>query len=158
MSQEPAMAAADLDRFVAAQEGSHDRALAELRDGRKRSHWMWYVFPQIRGLGSSPTSRRYAIAGREEAAAYLAHPVLGPRLTACAEALLAVEGKTALEILGSPDDMKLRSCATLFAQVAPAGSVFERLLRKYFDGVPDAATLRPLGPSTAAGATLFIVD
>ncbi len=135
----------DLDRFVKAQEGDYERALAELRSGRKRSHWMWYVFPQVRGLGASPTSRHFAIEGREEAAAYLAHPVLGPRLVACAEALLGLEGKSAREILGSPDDLKLRSCATLFAEVAPPGSVFRKLLDKYFEGRPDAATLRLLG-------------
>ena len=135
----------DLDRFVAAQEGDYERALAELRSGRKRSHWMWYVFPQIRGLGSSPTSRHFAIAGREEAAAYLSHPVLGPRLVTCAEALLAIDGSTAHEILGSPDDLKLRSCATLFAEVAPPGSVFRGLLDKYFEGKPDPATLQLLG-------------
>ena len=134
----------DLDRFVTAQEGEYERALAELRSGRKRSHWMWYVFPQIRGLGSSPTSRHFAIQGREEAAAYLAHPVLGPRLVACAEALLGIEGRSAREILGSPDDLKLRSCATLFAHVAPPGSVFERLLARYFEGRPDPATLQLL--------------
>ena len=126
----------DLDRFVSAQEGDYEQALAELRDGRKRSHWMWFVFPQLRGLG---------IERREEAAAYLAHPVLGPRLVACAEALLETEGRTAREILGSPDDLKLRSCATLFAEVAPAGSVFERLLDKYFEGQADPVTLRLLG-------------
>jgi uncharacterized protein (DUF1810 family) len=136
---------AHLHRFVTAQEGNYGAALEELRAGRKRSHWMWYVFPQLEGLGSSPMSRRYAISGMEEAAAYLAHPLLGPRLVACAEALLASKDGTALEILGSPDDMKLRSCATLFAQVAPTGSVFERLLEKYFRGEPDAATLRLLG-------------
>jgi uncharacterized protein (DUF1810 family) len=135
----------DLDRFVAAQDGDYERALEELRSGRKRSHWMWYVFPQIRGLGSSPTSRRFAIEGREEAAAYLAHPLLGPRLVACAEALLGIEGRTAREILGSPDDLKLRSSATLFVEVAPPGSVFERLLDKYFEGRPDPATLQLLG-------------
>lgn len=135
----------DLDRFVTAQEGDYERALAELRSGRKRTHWMWYVFPQIRGLGSSPTSQHFAIQGRDEAAAYLAHPVLGPRLVACAEALLGIEGRSAREILGSPDDLKLRSSATLFAEVAPPGSVFERLLARYFEGRPDPATLQLLG-------------
>jgi uncharacterized protein (DUF1810 family) len=120
----------DLNRFVQAQEGDYDRALAEIRSGRKRSHWMWYVFPQIEGLGFSPTSRRYSIKGRAEAEAYLRHPVLGPRLVKCAEAALGVEGRSAFEIFGSPDDMKLRSCATLFSQISPAGSVFHRLLEK----------------------------
>ena len=124
----------DLDRFVQAQEGDHARALAEVRAGRKRSHWMWYIFPQLDGLGSSATARRYAIKNLAEARAYLGHPVLGPRLVECAEAALGVEGRSAFEIFGSPDDMKLRSCATLFACVSPAGSVFHRLLDRYYQG------------------------
>jgi uncharacterized protein (DUF1810 family) len=132
----------DLGRFVHAQEGNYERALAEITAGRKRSHWMWYVFPQFDGLGFSPTSRRYSIKSVAEARAYLAHPVLGPRLTECAEAALRVEGRSALEVFGSPDDMKLRSCATLFAHVSPAGSVFERLLDRYFAGQRDDRTLR----------------
>ncbi len=135
----------DLGRFVQAQEGDYERALSEIRSGRKRSHWMWYVFPQYDGLGSSPTSRRYAIKSLAEAQAYLSHPVLGPRLVECAEAALGVEGRSAFEIFGSPDDMKLRSCATLFARVSPAGSVFQRLLDKFFQGQLDAKTLRLLG-------------
>ena len=135
----------DLARFVQAQEGDYQRALSEVRAGRKRSHWMWYIFPQYDGLGFSPTSRRYSIKSVAEAQAYLAHPVLGPRLTECAEAALRVEGRSALEVFGSPDDMKLRSCATLFAHVSPAGSVFERLLSKYFDGERDDRTLRLIG-------------
>jgi uncharacterized protein (DUF1810 family) len=135
----------NLNRFLEAQEGDYDRALGEIRSGRKRSHWMWYVFPQIEGLGFSPMSRRYSIKSRAEAEAYLGSPVLGPRLVECAEAALAVEGRSALDVFGSPDDMKLRSCATLFAQVSPAGSVFRRLLDKYFEGKPDEATLRLLG-------------
>jgi uncharacterized protein (DUF1810 family) len=137
----------DLSRFVQAQEGDYERALAEITSGRKRSHWMWYIFPQLDGLGSSPTARQYAIKSRAEAGAYLNHPVLGPRLIACAEAALGVEGRSALEIFGFPDDMKLRSCVTLFAQVSPAGSVFHRLLDKYFRGLPDDKTLRLLGIS-----------
>ena len=135
----------DLERFVRAQEEDYDRALAEIRSGHKRSHWMWYVFPQLDGLGSSSTARRYAIKSIAEARAYLDHPVLGPRLIACAEAALAVKGRSAHEILGSPDDMKLRSCATLFAQVAPPGSVFAQLIDKYFAGRPDDKTLHLLG-------------
>jgi uncharacterized protein (DUF1810 family) len=134
----------DLERFVSAQRSSYDRALAEIVAGRKRSHWMWYVFPQLAGLGVSAMSRRYAIVSLEEADAYLRHPVLGPRLRACAEAALGVDGRSALAIFGSPDDLKLRSCATLFAQVSPAGSVFHRLLERYFAGEPDQATLRLL--------------
>ncbi len=135
----------DLARFVQAQEGVYDRALAEVRAGRKRSHWMWFVFPQIEGLGFSPTSRLYSIKSRAEAEAYLAHPVLGPRLRECAEAALGVPGRTAFEIFGSPDDMKLRSCATLFARVSPPGSVFERLLDRFFQGQPDGKTIQLLG-------------
>jgi uncharacterized protein (DUF1810 family) len=141
----------DLNRFVQVQEDDYEQALAEIRGGRKRSHWMWYVFPQIDGLGFSATSRRYAIKSLAEAKAYLAHPVLGPRLTECAEAALGVEGRSAYEIFGSPDDMKLRSCATLFACVAPAGSVFDRLLAKYFHGERDGKTLRLLGLAPDAG-------
>jgi len=134
----------DLDRFVEAQDGDYDRALAEIRRGRKESHWMWYVFPQIDGLGSSPTARRYAIRSRAEAEAYLDHPVLGPRLIEIAEAAAGVDAKSATDVFGHPDDLKLRSCATLFAAVSPPGSVFERLLEKYFGGEPDGATLRLL--------------
>ena len=135
----------DLGRFLEAQSGDYQTALAEVRAGRKRSHWMWYIFPQIGGLGLSSMSRRYAIGSLGEARAYLAHPVLGPRLVEIAEAALAVEGRSARDIFGSPDDMKLRSCATLFARAAPAGSVFARLLDRYFDGTPDARTLELLG-------------
>ena len=112
---------------------------------------MWYIFPQIEGLGTSETSRRYAIKGRAEAEAYLAHPVLGPRLIACAEAALAVEGRSAREILGTPDDMKLMSCATLFAAVSPEGSIFDRLIDKYFDGERDGKTLERIGPAPRDG-------
>ena len=134
----------NLNRFVRAQEQSYRQALSELERGRKQSHWMWYVFPQFDGLGSSSTSRFYSIKSEAEARAYLEHPVLGPRLAECAEAMLAVDGKSARAILGSPDDMKLKSCATLFAHVSPPGSVFERLLDKFYDGERDAATLRLL--------------
>ena len=135
----------DLNRFVQAQADDYEQALSEIRRGRKRSHWMWYIFPQIDGLGFSSMSRRYAIKSLAEAEAYLSHPILGPRLTECAEAALQVEGLSALEIFGSPDDMKLKSCATLFARVSSAGSVFERLLEKYYHGEPDGKTLRLLG-------------
>jgi uncharacterized protein (DUF1810 family) len=142
----------DLARFVDAQRGSYERALAEITSGRKRSHWMWYVFPQLAGLGVSAKSRKYAIASLAEAEAYLRHEVLGPRLVACAHAALAVEGGSAREIFGSPDDLKLRSSATLFAQVSAAGSVFHRLLEKYFGGEPDEATLRLIAASGASSA------
>jgi len=132
----------DLNRFLLGQESIYGLALSELRSGRKRSHWMWFVFPQFVGLGASPMSRYYAIKSVAEADAYLRHPVLGPRLVECCEAVLAVKERTALEIFGSPDDLKLRSCATLFAHVSPAGSVFERLLARYFADEPDDRTLR----------------
>jgi uncharacterized protein (DUF1810 family) len=134
----------NLNRFVQAQAEDYEQALGEIRSGRKQSHWMWYIFPQFDGLGFSPTSQRYSIKSVAEAKAYLAHPVLGPRLRECAEAVLGVEGRSAFEIFGSPDDMKLRSCATLFACVAPEGSVFERLIGKYYRGERDGKTLRLL--------------
>jgi uncharacterized protein (DUF1810 family) len=135
----------NLNRFVQAQEDDYERALSEIKSGRKRSHWMWYIFPQFDGLGFSSTSKRYAIKSVAEAEAYLNHPLLGPRLMECAEAVLRVEGQSAFEIFGSPDDMKLRSCATLFASVSPADSVFARLLDRYYRGERDSKTLRLLG-------------
>ena len=135
----------DLNRFLLGQESLYGLALSELRSGRKRSHWMWFVFPQFAGLGASPMSQHYAIKSAAEAEAYLRHPVLGPRLVECCEAVLAVKDRTALEIFGSPDDVKLRSCATLFAHVSPPGSVFEQLLERYFPEGPDDRTLRLLG-------------
>jgi uncharacterized protein (DUF1810 family) len=134
----------NLSRFVEAQADDYDRALAEIRAGRKQSHWMWYVFPQFQGLGSSPTSRHFAINSAAEASAYLAHPTLGPRLLECAESVLRIQGRSALEIFGSPDDMKLRSCATLFAAVSPDGSVFHRIIDGYFQGERDERTIRLL--------------
>jgi len=131
----------DLIRFVRAQAGDYEQALAEIRAGTKRSHWMWYVFPQFVGLGSSPTSMHYAIKSREEAEAYLAHPILGPRLIECGEAALQIQGRSAPQIFGSPDDMKLRSSATLFASVSPGGSVFHRLIDTYFAGKQDVRTI-----------------
>ena len=134
----------DLGRFLTAQTGVYEQALAELTRGRKQSHWMWFVFPQIAGLGSSEMSRRYAIAGASEARAYLAHPVLGSRLRACFQATLSVEGRTAHQIFGSPDDLKLRSSATLFAAVSERDSIFQKVLDQYFAGQPDVQTLRLL--------------
>lgn len=130
----------NLERFVSAQQGVYERALAELRRGEKESHWMWFIFPQIRGLGSSSTARHYAIQGRDEAVAYLKHPILGPRLIECCNALLRIEGKSASEIMGYPDDLKLRSSMTLFALVAPEQSEFRRVLQKYYDGEEDNRT------------------
>jgi uncharacterized protein (DUF1810 family) len=138
----------DLDRFVNAQVGDYDQALSEIRAGRKRSHWMWYIFPQFDGLGSSPISQRYSIKSLAEAKAYLSHSVLGPRLTLVCEVALSVKGRSAFEIFGTPDDMKLRSCATLFAAVSPPGSVFERVLEKYFNGQRDETTSRFIGISS----------
>lgn len=137
----------DLGRFVRAQEGIYQQALTELKRGEKRTHWMWFIFPQVDGLGYSATSKQYAIKSVEEAHAYLAHPVLGTRLRECAEVVEAVEGRTALQIFGSPDDMKLKSSATLFAAVAgtgPTNSVFSRILTRYFDGEQDTKTLQLL--------------
>ena len=134
----------NLNRFVQAQEDDYEQALGEIRSGRKQSHWMWYIFPQFDGLGFSSTSKRYSIKSVAEAKAYLAHPVLGPRLRACTDAVLGVEGRSAVEIFGSPDVKKLRSCATLFACVSPEGSVFERLIGRYYRGERDGKTLRLL--------------
>lgn len=135
----------NLDRFLQAQARNYDLALAEISSGRKMSHWMWYIFPQFDGLGFSSTSKYYAIKSRAEAEAYLNHPVLGARLVECAEAALAVEGRSALEIFGSVDDMKFKSSATLFACVSAPGSVFERLLDKYYYGQRDNKTLSLMG-------------
>jgi uncharacterized protein (DUF1810 family) len=135
----------DLNRFISAQDGVYDRALVELRAGLKRSHWMWYVFPQIDGLGHSPTTRLYSIKSLEEARQYLAHPVLGARLVECAEAVLAVQGQSASDIFGHPDDWKLQSSMTLFKLVSGPGSVFERVLDKYYQGKQDSRTLQIAG-------------
>ncbi|SFL16448.1 DUF1810 domain-containing protein [Methylobacterium pseudosasicola] len=134
----------NLERFVAAQEGVHERALAELRAGEKRSHWMWFIFPQIAGLGSSPMAQRYAIGSLDEARAYLAHPVLGPRLRTCTAAVSGVTGRSAHAIFGSPDDMKFRSSMTLFARAAPEEPQFAEALARYFGGEPDPLTLAKL--------------
>ena len=135
----------DLNRFLRAQKDSYERALAEIKAGRKRTHWMWYVFPQIDGLGVSSISKKYAIKSADEARAYLDHPVLGPRLLECAEAVVRIEGRTAEEIFGSPDDLKLRSCATLFACILPQASVFDRLIEKFYRGERDGRTQQLLG-------------
>jgi uncharacterized protein (DUF1810 family) len=133
--------AADLGRFVAAQDAVLDQVREELRAGRKRSHWMWFVFPQLRGLGSSAMAQQYGLASREEARAYLDHPVLGPRLEDCTALVNAVEGRSAEDILGGIDALKFRSCMTLFAAVRPGESVFRSALQRYFGGVPDPRTL-----------------
>ena len=132
----------DLQRFVDAQDrgGTYDRALAELRDGRKTSHWMWFVFPQIAGLGSSPMAQRYAISSLDEARAYLAHPVLGDRLREAARALTGLDTRSPDEVLGGIDAMKLRSSMTLFMRAAPEEPVFAQVLDQYFGGAADDAT------------------
>jgi uncharacterized protein (DUF1810 family) len=132
----------NLNRFIQAQEDAYDPALQEIRRGRKQSHWMWYVFPQFAGLGQSTVAKHYSIGSIAEAEAYLAHPLLGPRLIECFQSVLLIQGSTAHEIFGSPDDLKLRSCATLFASISPKGSIFTRLLEKYFEGSPDGRTLQ----------------
>jgi len=134
----------DLERFVAAQAPVIERVRRELAAGRKASHWMWFVFPQVAGLGFSPMSQRYAIASAAEAEAYLAHPVLGPRLEDTVSLVLAHRDRSAHEIFGSPDDRKFRSCLTLFDHVAPAG-LFAEALDAFFGGVRDARTLEKLG-------------
>lgn len=136
----------NLRRFVDAQAPVYDTVLAELRAGRKRSHWIWFIFPQIAGLGHSATAQLYAIASLDEAAAYAAHPVLGPRLRACSALVAAIEGRTVEQIFGYPDDMKFRSSMTLFARAVPDEPVFAACLDKYFSSVPDAATLDRLQP------------
>lgn len=135
---------ASLDEFVAAQDPVFPAVLAELRAGRKRTHWMWFVFPQLAALGRSATAKLYGLGGLAEARAYFAHPVLGPRLVECTRLVNAVEGRTAHEIFGSPDDLKFHSCVTLFHHAAPTEEAFVEALRKYHGGVEDAATAQLL--------------
>ncbi|MDR2655847.1 MAG: DUF1810 domain-containing protein [Oscillospiraceae bacterium] len=139
----------NLARFVAAQEGSYRHALSEIRNGRKTSHWMWYIFPQVSGLGVSSTSRFYAISGLEEAAAYLAHPVLGKRLVEISKALLDLDGGDAAEVFGRPDDIKLKSSMTLFSLVENSSHIFGEVLHKFFNGKKDWRTLRILAKDQA---------
>ena len=141
----------DLDRFLRAQSGAYDQALSEIKNGRKRSHWMWYVFPQMVGLGYSYTSQQYGIKSRDEALAYLFHPVLGARLRECFEAVNALQDRSASDIFGDPDDLKLRSCATLFAAVSDSPSVFDQLLEEYFGGERDERTLALLEKPKESG-------
>ena len=135
----------NLERFVEAQNGVYDTALAELRAGRKRTHWMWFIFPQIEGLGHSAMAQRYAIRSADEAAAYLAHPVLGPRLRTCAAAVASHDDRGVDEIFGHPDNLKFHSSMTLFADVAPDEAIFQACLDQFFDGRADPATLERLG-------------
>jgi len=134
----------NLNRFINSQQDIYESVLAELKNGRKRTHWMWFIFPQLDGLGSSPTAKDYAIKSLEEAHHYLKHPILGKRLLECSEAILTIEGRSISDIFGYPDDLKLKSSMTLFACVAEPDSVFDRILDKYFDGEPDALTLQLL--------------
>ena len=131
----------NLERFVIAQNSVFKQVLSELKAGTKMSHWMWFIFPQIRGLGRSSISLEYAISSRNEAQAYLQHPILGPRLKECTRLVLQVEGRSAADIFDSPDDMKFRSSMTLFAQVSVDDDIFQRALQKYFNGTPDQLTL-----------------
>ena len=144
----------DLNRFLQAQENDYAQALLEIRSGQKRTHWIWFIFPQLDGLAFSSTSKHFAIKSRQEATAYLDHPVLGARLLECATALCQVEGKTAQQILGSTDALKVKSCATLFAQVSPAGSLFERLLARYYESESDAKTLQLLSRKSESASQL----
>jgi uncharacterized protein (DUF1810 family) len=139
----------DLERFLTAQAPVMDSVRAELRAGRKRSHWMWFVFPQLRDLGISATAQHYGIASLDEARAYLAHPLLGPRLRECCELMLAVPRKSAHDILGSPDDLKFRSCVTLFALAAPGEDLFRRCLERFYGGAPDPRTVALCGTMEA---------
>ena len=134
----------DLERFVLAQQPVYDTVLAELRSGRKQSHWMWFIFPQLRGLGSSSTATWFGIPSLRDAALYLHHPILGPRLIECTELVNAVSGRSAEEIFGGVDAMKFRSSMTLYSRVPEASTVFDRALTKYFDALPDPRTLERL--------------
>jgi uncharacterized protein (DUF1810 family) len=138
----------NLQRFVAAQLPVYEQACSELREGRKRSHWMWFVFPQLKGLGYSETARKFAISGLDEARAYLAHPILGARLRECCRLVNLVEGRSARQIFGDPDDLKFHSSLTLFAAAAPEEEVFRQALRKYFGGEGDRLTLAGLASSS----------
>jgi len=134
----------DLQRFVDAQDDVYEQVCAELRDGRKASHWMWFVFPQLRELGRSATALKFGIASLEEACAYLRHPVLGPRLKECTSLATRIDGRSITAIFGSPDDLKFRSCMTLFQCAAPEEKIFGAALQKFFGGVPDTLTLELL--------------
>lgn len=133
-----------LERFVHAQQPVYAQVIAELQDGQKRTHWMWFIFPQLRGLGRSEMASYYGISSKDEAAAYLDHDVLGPRLQHCAQLVLAIEGKNLKEIFGEPDDIKFRSSMTLFASVAGSSSIFQACLKKYSDSRPDPGTVARL--------------
>ena len=134
----------DLQRFIEAQNSCFERVCGELREGRKQSHWMWFIFPQLQGLGRSPMAIRYAISSKQEAQAYLDHSILGPRLRHCTELVLSVEGRSIQHILGTPDDLKFRSSMTLFMTAASENTLFKAALEKYFAGEPDRLTIQRL--------------
>jgi uncharacterized protein (DUF1810 family) len=134
----------NLERFVSAQNPAFERVCAELERGRKQSHWMWFIFPQIKGLGQSYMATEFAISSRAEAEAYLNHPILGPRLRKCTQLLMNIEGREITDILGDPDDIKFRSSMTLFAEATPDNQIFKDALQKYFNGKPDPLTLERL--------------
>jgi uncharacterized protein (DUF1810 family) len=134
----------NLQRFVDAQDRVYDQVCSELHEGDKRGHWMWFIFPQVKGLGNSATAARFAISSREEAVAYLKHPILGPRLRECTRLVTLVEGRSISQILGYPDDLKFRSCMTLFAHATAENQVFLEALQKYFEGAFDGLTLERL--------------
>jgi uncharacterized protein (DUF1810 family) len=134
----------DLQRFIKAQDPVYAEVCAELRNGRKESHWIWFIFPQLRGLGHSPMADKFGIASRQESEAYLEHPILGPRLRECSRLVNLVEGRSIHQVLGSPDDMKFKSSMSLFASIAPEEHVFREALRKYFGGELDHLTLERL--------------
>tara|TARA_Y100000815_G_scaffold156243_1_gene141965 strand:+ start:628 stop:1056 length:429 start_codon:yes stop_codon:yes gene_type:complete len=134
----------DLERFIKAQDHSYETALNEIKNGRKQSHWMWYIFPQFKGLGQSATSKQYAIKSKEEAKAFFDHAILGPRLVEITNALLELKGLTAHAIFGSPDDLKLKSCMTLFTAIQEKNTCFQEVLDKYYDGKQDDKTLKLL--------------
>jgi uncharacterized protein (DUF1810 family) len=138
-----------LERFLDAQSGVFEQACRELHEGRKQSHWMWFIFPQIKGLGASPTAIRYAISSLAEAEAYLKHPVLGPRLRHCTNLVLRVERRSIEQIFGYPDNLKFRSCMTLFSRATTENEIFNQALEKYFQGIPDQATIDRLAPARA---------
>ena len=140
----------NLDRFLEAQEGSYNTAYEEIKKGRKISHWMWFIFPQLRGLGNSETSKKYAIQSKDEAIAYYNHPVLGSRLIEITKVLLKIEGKSAHDIFGSPDDVKLKSCMTLFSLVQKENDLFNRVLLKYFEGKKSWKTIELLNTNGTA--------
>jgi uncharacterized protein (DUF1810 family) len=140
MSEDPY----DLQRFVTAQNPVYEQVCSELRKGRKESHWIWFIFPQLRGLGYSSVAKAFGIGSREEAEAYLQHPVVGPRLRECTGLVNLVEGRSVNQIFGYPDDLKFRSSMTLFASVGPEDQIFKDALQKYFGGIPDHLTLERL--------------